>query len=111
VAAGPDGRPLDVIGGNVATAAGAAALVAPAPTPSGRRRARLDLHDPGRRRGRRAASDRHLRGGAGGAAAGVPVIGDGGLQHSGDIAKAITVGPTRSCSAACWPASTRAPAS
>jgi len=90
---GVDGRPLDVIGGNVATAAGAAALIAagvdavkvgvgPGSICTTRVVAGVGvpqvtaIHEAAR------AARPH----------GVPVIGDGGLQHSGDIAKALTVG-------------------
>lgn len=90
---GVDGRPLDVIGGNVATAAGAAALIA-----AGADAVKVGV-GPGS-----ICTTRVVAGvgvpqitaiyEAARAARphGVPVIGDGGLQHSGDIAKAITVG-------------------
>ena len=59
----------------------------------GRHRARLDLHHPGRRRRRRAPDHRHLRlrprPPSGYDAC---VIADGGIQFSGDIAKAIAAG-------------------
>ena len=81
---------VDVIGGNIATRAGAQALVdAGADAVKVGRRAGLDLHHPRRRRRRRAAGDGDLRGGRrppGRPAC--PSIGDGGLQYSGDIAKA-----------------------
>ena len=60
---------IEVIGGNVATRAGAQALVdAGRGRHQGRRRARLDLHHPGRGRRGRPAGDRDLRGGPGGPA-------------------------------------------
>ncbi|MBX6390109.1 MAG: IMP dehydrogenase [Frankia sp.] len=89
----PDGRPLDVVGGNVATAAGAAALVA-----AGADAVKVGV-GPG------SICTTRVVAGVGvpqvsaiyeaaraARPAGVPVIGDGGLQHSGDIAKAIAVG-------------------
>ena len=43
--------------------------------------------------------------------AGVPLIGDGGLQYSGDIAKAIVAGADTVMLGSCWPAARRVPAS
>ena len=52
-------RDVDIVGGNVATYAGAKALVdAGRRRGQGRRRAGLDLHHPGGRRGRRPPGDR-----------------------------------------------------
>ena len=54
-----------VIAGNIATGEAAEALIdVGADCRQGRRRARLDLHDPSRRRCRRAAGDSGLRRGA-----------------------------------------------
>ena len=85
---------IEVIGGNVATRAGAQALIdAGADAVKVGVGPGIDLHDQGRGRRRRAAGHRDLRGRAGRARpAGVPVIGDGGVQYSGDIAKAIAAG-------------------
>ena len=85
---------IEVIGGNVATKSGAQALVdAGADGNQGRCRARLHLHHPGGRGRGRPPGHRDLRGRARPRSpAGVPVIGDGGLQYSGDIAKAIAAG-------------------
>ncbi|ADP84153.1 IMP dehydrogenase [Pseudofrankia inefficax] len=87
------GRPLDVIGGNVATAAGAATLVAagadavkvgvgPGSICTTRVVAGVGVPQVTAIYEAARAARPH----------GVPVIGDGGLQHSGDIAKALTVG-------------------
>ncbi|CUU54358.1 IMP dehydrogenase [Frankia sp. CcI49] len=91
--AGADGRPLDVIGGNVATAAGAAALVA-----AGADAVKVGV-GPGSICTTRIVSGVGVpqvtaiyEAARAARAAGVPVIGDGGLQYSGDIAKAIAVG-------------------
>ena len=43
--------------------------------------------------------------------AGVPVIGDGGLQYSGDIAKALVAGADTVMLGRCWPAARSRPAS
>ena len=90
----PATRHVQVIGGNVATRAGAQALVdAGVDAVKVGVGPGLDLHHPRRRRRRRAAGDRDLRGRRWPAGpAGVPLIGDGGLQYSGDIAKALVAG-------------------
>nr|MDT0664997.1 IMP dehydrogenase [Micromonospora sp. DSM 115978] len=87
------GQPLDVIAGNVATAAGAAALIE-----AGADAVKVGV-GPG------SICTTRVVAGVGvpqvsaiyecakvARPAGVPVIGDGGLQYSGDIAKAIAVG-------------------
>ena len=84
---------VEVIAGNVATAEAVDALVdAGADAVKVGDRAGLDLHHPGRRRRRRPADHRHLRLRRGRRRPGVTVIADGGIQHSGDIAKAIAAG-------------------
>ena len=90
----PATRHVQVIGGNVATRAGAQALVdAGADAVKVGVGPGLDLHHPRGRRRRRPPGHRGLRGGAGlPRPAGVPVIADGGLQYSGDIAKALVAG-------------------
>ena len=89
----PAAAKVDIVGGNVATYAGAKALVdAGADGVKVGVGPGLDLHHPGRRRRRRPPGDRDLRRGPGLPPAGVPVIGDGGLQYSGDIAKALVAG-------------------
>ena len=56
----------------------------------------LDLHHPGRRRRRRAADHRHLRLRRGRRAPRAStIIADGGIQYSGDIAKALAAGRRR----------------
>ena len=84
---------VDVIGGNVATCAGAQALV-----DAGADAVKVGVGPgsicttrvvAGRRR---TADHRDHRRGPGLPAAGVPVIADGGMQYSGDIAKAIVAG-------------------
>ena len=83
-----------MIGGNVATREGAQALVdAGADAVKVGVGSRLHLHHPRRRRRRRAAGHGRLRGVARPRRpAGVPLIADGGLQYSGDIAKALVAG-------------------
>ena len=90
----PATRHVQVIGGNVATREGAQAFVdAGADAVKVGRRPRLDLHDPrGRpgsasRRSPRSTRPRWRR-----KPAGVPLIADGGMKHSGEIAKAIVAG-------------------
>ena len=89
----PATRHVDVIGGNVATRDGAQALVdagvdgVKVGVGPG-----LHLHHARGRRRRRPAGHRDLRGRPRPRRPGVPVIGDGGLQYSGDIAKALVAG-------------------
>ena len=64
----------------------------PALTPSRSGSGRVDLHHAGGRRRRRAAGHGGLQASLACRPAGVPVVADGGLQYSGDIAKAIVAG-------------------
>ena len=86
-------RHVQVIGGNIATRAGAQALSTPAPTASrsgsGRARSARPAWSPASasRRSRRSTR-RPWRAGR----PAFPSIGDGGLQYSGDIAKALVAG-------------------
>ncbi len=84
---------VDVIGGNVATRSGAQALIdAGCRRRQGRRGPGLDLHHARRRRCRRAQVTAVYEASLAAREAGVPVIADGGLQYSGDIAKALVAG-------------------
>ena len=85
---------IQVIAGNIATAEGARDLIdAGVDARQGRHRPRGHLHHPHHQRRRRAAGDGHLqRRQASAEAAGVPIIADGGIRHSGDITKAIAAG-------------------
>ena len=84
---------FEVIAGNIATGEAAEALIdAGADAVKVGIGPGLDLHDPRRRRRRRAAGHRDLRRRRGRGADGVPVIADGGITSSGDVAKAIAAG-------------------
>ena len=88
------GDRVEVVGGNVATRSAAAALVeAGADAVKVGVGPGLDLHHPrGRRRRAPRRSPRSWRPSRRARRAGVPVIADGGLQYSGDIAKALAAG-------------------
>jgi IMP dehydrogenase len=83
---------VEVIGGNVGTGDGARRSSITAPTASRSESARLDLHDADRRRRRRAADHAIQNVADALAKSGVPLIADGGIRYSGDIAKALAAG-------------------
>jgi IMP dehydrogenase len=86
---------VQVIGGNIATGEAARDLIeAGADAVKVGHRARLHLHHPRGRRRRRAADHRHHQRASRRRKAGVPVIADGGVRFSGDVAKAIAAGRT-----------------
>ena len=89
-----DAHDVQVIAGNISTAEAAEALIdAGADALKTGVRAWVDLHDPCRRRRRRAAGHGGRRRRVEVAAdQGVPVIADGGITSSGDVAKAIGAG-------------------
>jgi IMP dehydrogenase len=89
---------MQVIGGNIATGEAAVALAeAGADAVKVGIGPGLYLHHAHRDRYRRTADHCHRRRGArAGGKHDVPAIADGGIRYSGDIAKAIAPGPTRS---------------
>ena len=91
------GSTSPIMAGNIATGAAAEALIdAGADARQGRRWTGLDLHDAGCRRDRRAADHRRSTNARRRRPDyGIPVISDGGIQYSGDIAKAIAAGARR----------------
>ena len=84
---------VEVIGGNVPPGGRAGADRRGRGRREGRRGPRLDLHHPGRgRRGRPPGPPAIYEAAQAARPARIPLIGDGGLQYSGDIAKAIAAG-------------------
>ncbi len=100
-----------VVAGNVATAEAAEALIDAGADAVKVGIGPAHLHDARRRRHRRATDHRHLRLRASPPApAAIPVVADGGMQFSGDIAKALAAGADhRHARQRCSPASTKSP--
>jgi IMP dehydrogenase len=100
---------VQIVAGNVATYDGARALI-----DAGADAVKVGI-GPGSicttrdRGGRgRAAADRHRRRGARGADSGVPVVADGGIKYSGDLAKALAMGASVAMMGSVFAASTSA---